>query len=337
MPDDIKQGLQKALAMAVGNNQVRLPRDVSFTKKGDVVTLHFHSIDSNMQTDAGAFEGWLLVLKSLYDGNCYENLCCSWERSYTPNDGHYQRFLYRMIRFRQQVDWFRVAPESEDHLNDSIVLKPDGSTKPDTTFFINMPSRARDITRPNEHENSSRGSEHDLEKYYYSNPTTLLEAIGWQGDLQRQLPVGVFSGSVSDNSRVFSGGKSAVDLWSFDTEKGIALFELKKPDNCKVGAISELFFYCSVIKDVAEGVFQYENPCEYEQRLLAIRRVTGFILAGKLHPLLANGRVVELLNRSFNPQGMFFGYLQYDDNLKIKPLSSEGLPVSLHDDRVLDT
>ena len=95
-------------------------------------------------------------------------------------------------------------------------------------------------------------NEDELEKAFKheSNCGCLMKAIGWDGSLQRQWPVGVFADSVGEGNHVFTGRKSAIDLALFDPAKGAAVFELKKPGNKQVGAISELMFYCNIVRDV---------------------------------------------------------------------------------------
>jgi hypothetical protein len=316
----MQEELRQQLVARVKNAYIRLPRDVSFDKKGNVHTVHFseQAVVANMQANQAAFEGWVLAIKALLgEGGC-QSVQISWESPGNVNDRHYQRFLYRLIRFRQTVDWFLIAPECESLLMASRVLNPDGNPRQDRTLFINSASCSRNSCKGASEESTSRRREHDLELHFCDNSNELLDAISWRGKMQRQLPVGIFEGTVSKSSYVFTGGKSAIDLWASDPNNGVAIFELKTPDNRQIGAISELFFYTSLIKDVAEGVFRYKRDGELEKSIREAKKVSGFIVSGQIHPLLDNEKLFELLNNAFDSREMQFGYIEYDDNLHVR-------------------
>ena len=52
----------------------------------------------------------------------------------------------------------------------------------------------------------------------------------------------------AEGKQIFTGGKSAIDLIGIRDDT-LVLFELKKSGNRKVGAVSELLFYASVMRD----------------------------------------------------------------------------------------
>jgi len=77
--------------------------------------------------------------------------------------------------------------------------------------------------------------------------------------LDRQFPVGVFDGIPTKASAIFTGGKSAIDLVGIGHDSSFWLFELKAEKNIKVGALSELFFYSMVVRDVLLRRFGFDD------------------------------------------------------------------------------
>lgn len=91
----------------VDNSGYPLTSGIGFHKEGRnlVLTLNKRSLVSNMQSDAGAFEGWALCLFANNPG-IYENIFIQWNpiESFDKDGiitdaerGHYYRFLYRLI------------------------------------------------------------------------------------------------------------------------------------------------------------------------------------------------------------------------------------------------
>jgi Holliday junction resolvase-like predicted endonuclease len=117
----------------------------------------------------------------------------------------------------------------------------------------------------------------------------------------RQWPVGLFDGRVSHSSRIFSGGKSAIDLIGI-RGKTLVLIELKKEGNNKVGAISELLFYSSVMRDLLRGKFRFEDRSSDEDCPLTrddianCSEIAAVLLAPSIHPLLSDPKIAAKLN-----------------------------------------
>jgi hypothetical protein len=239
----------------------------------------------------------------------------SWDAPDDLSDRNYQRFLYRLIHFHRQADWLTIAPACKSLLLASRVLKPDGSPVPDSVFFVSGMTPSRDTGVGTGAESAAALEEQYLGLLFSEHPSELLRAISWKGHMQQQLPVGLFDGTISKSTQVFPGGKSAVDLWAFDPDKGLALFELKTADNCKIGAISELFFYTCLIRDLADGLFRFKGDAKPEQSIRNAKAIIGFLVSSHIHPLLDNERLFAILNNAFASQGMCFGYIEYDDDL----------------------
>jgi hypothetical protein len=120
---------------------------------------------------------------------------------------HYNRFIYRVIRFGQLFDWFEIAETNkprvidfESNLNDLIINTP-----------INKASQTS--------ENSS--FEKQIE-YDIKNLDLIREEFQFQC-VNHQLPVGVRKGK----NGVFTGRGSAIDIWGIDHHNKLNIFELK--------------------------------------------------------------------------------------------------------------
>jgi hypothetical protein len=123
--------------------------------------------------------------------------------------------------------------------------------------------------------------------------------------VMRQWPVGLFDGRVASGNRIFTGGKSGIDLVGIRGDT-LVLFELKKHGNEKVGAVSELFFYASVMRDSIGTSAAFEFKSQRARKNCAIApedivpcsRISAVLLAPKLHPLISEPRILECLNQA---------------------------------------
>lgn len=321
MEDDSAELLQ-LLRSGTGNRNVNLPRALRFYKKKGVWEIEMGSeqVIANLQTDIAAFEGWALAMKrwaSLKEPGVEIRL--RWSPPIKANDCSldYERFLYRVIRFDEVVEWFKVARGCSEHLNSSKVLKRNGEPKrTGTQFLVNVPGKR---TKPTGSKagNALPTSERDIEVWFYYHPGKLLESVGWSGKLERQVPVGLFCGAINDGNRVFPGAGGKVDLAAIDSRKGVSLFELKKPQNVKVGAISELLFYAHVVRDIRNGLFEYrpEDTGGFKDAISSKGKVRGFVLANEIHPLL-DKEAFGVLNKAFRGTGVEFGFICYNESLE---------------------
>jgi len=293
---------------------IRIPSQIQFRLADDRCEIYMPAdvVCTNLQQDPAAFEGWVLVLKAWLD--CSVSL--NWEPPVDPMDEHYQRFLYRVIRFNEAVDWFTIYESSMQYLADSLVLNPDGSPKkPQGYFLINAPGKRKDVEVPHRVKTINEMSENELERLISIKSRSLQYSVGLTKDTQvlRQIPVGIFAKKISRNTRVFPGLGGRIDLGAIDDAKGVWLFELKKPGNNKVGVISELLFYSHVIRDVQLGVFVYDEKRkgQNERRLCEAKNIGSFILADRLNGSIDKAALFELLNTAFAKRNERFGYIKY--------------------------
>lgn len=300
------------------NKNVNLPDDVGFYRNKCTWEIEMDSeqVTANLQTDIAAFEGWALAIKrwaGVKEPGLEVHLRWEPPSKYHERYLHYERFLYRVIRFNEAVDWFKVARGCSEHLDKSRVLKRNGEPKKGKApFFVNVPGK-RTKPRAVKARSALDISEREIEVWFYQHPKKLLASIKWRSELERQVPVGVFEGAANSGARVFPGAGGKVDLAAIDSRKGVALFELKKPGNVKVGAISELHFYAQVVQDIRRGVFAYRphDTGGFKDAVSSAGKVRGFVLANRIHPLF-DKKAFGLLNEAFGGAGIEFGFIQYN-------------------------
>jgi hypothetical protein len=97
------------------------------------------------------------------------------------------------------------------------------------------------------------------------------------------------------------------------------LVELKKGGNSKTGAISELLFYASVMRDVLLGKFQFEkratprNCVISPQDIRCCSKIRAILAAPELHPLIRDMSILGELNAAtakyWNALPVHFGAL----------------------------
>lgn len=329
-PEETKVDIIKDLFKS-RNANISWPSGITVTwqcegKKSLRLELDKESCKANMQKDSAAFEGWALVLKAELEDEI-ENIELRWEQPEDPNNLHYQRFLYRVIRFSQAMSWFKVSMSSIKLLEDSCIFEKDGNIKIGSKFYINYGENSKRKIKDGLVFNENKHSEDALEKYIYNNREIFLLGISHDTlSVKRQIPVGIFKDKVSTGAefRVFTGGKSAIDLCGVDKEGNVVVFELKKKGNNTVGCISETIFYTNIIRDVQRGLITYEmeklnKEKDFECKLQKDTTVKGYLLADDIHPLLDNSKLFNLLNSGFLKRNISYGFMRYD----LKNMKSE--------------
>lgn len=235
----------------LNNQHLTLPQGIGFTEQEGTLTMELCAdaiglgkSPKNMQDDSAAFEGWALAIYAhLSDPKVTTITLQAPIPESVPTaitHGHYNRFLYRALRFSEQFrPWFRLAPELSGAV--SRWKAELGSTP----LVNNVPDG----------EAGENGSLENMVEARLAGDNGLLRSIAAAADctiggnpIFRQLPVGLFRGQKSNRTRFFSGGKSAIDLW---TEWGdtISIFELKA-QNEKIGMVTELYFYANYMYDM---------------------------------------------------------------------------------------
>ncbi len=255
--------IYEALLSKVVGSKMNLPMQptIEFGASGDdvrcvEVTLSKQAVCANMQTNAAAFESWIIALKVW---GVIDRAILKWDRPAfaempCPQWCHYQRFLYR-VNFLLKLfgdNWFEI--DSSNNLEECEAIKKINIE--DGKLVLNVP-----------------------DKDNYGNPglakqEALLEAafaplekktLGLLGEffklhtVNRQLPVGLFKGAKSAQTRIFTGGASAIDLVGLGDKNSLWMFELKKKGNSSLGVISELMFYAACMLDLRADRFKLHD------------------------------------------------------------------------------
>jgi hypothetical protein len=309
---------------------IRLPRSIRFTSDGATVRMHLAPacVKANMQDDASSFEGWALALKRWLPEISRVEL--AWDFDGEEGHTHYQRFLYRVRSFKSMFDWFQLGSSCDEELRR---LKTNGAGD---RYLLNTPKRDR-ATPPQSYCASlgdALSSEHKLECFIAENPE-VLKALLHMNTLHRQCPVGVFRNRVKSGAdyEIFPRRHSAIDLWGVDLEaRKLFLFELKKPGNAPMGALSEILFYSCVMEDVQKGRFTFQEP---NDEICSTAAISAYILAPEWHPLI-DKELIQMVNSAFAEQGRRIGLgvievleprpsLDGHDGSPVRPIDMAGL------------
>lgn len=359
MGKDVRETILKQLyGVTDRKRNIRLPGSIVFEEEdGNTLKLLLKErkyvegydgkgghVNYNMQESGVCFEAWALIIKTYCKEykkiklgvKNVEGLYKEWisrkdKNGNTKRNGHVGRFFYRALRFSEQYDWFEldadVAVEvrlfEEQWLNDEKYLcnnipqgKPSGDEK--TTIDENA-------------------FERELAKY-----GVLWRALIGEGDLvftgeeniYRQLPVGLYEEEPAVKNTVFTGGKSAIDMW---TSKGKTIYPIElKYKNEMVGILTEIFFYANYLWDlVREGGFAISVPKKAKEQEEAAASERGYanvkkglytdvkalLLADTYHPLVTK-EVIGTMNQTKRDISAPISYVKYsyeiDDKNELK-------------------
>jgi hypothetical protein len=310
-------------------NSIKLPENISYEPDGDCLCLRLNRkcVTNNMQKDEAAFEGWGLAFK-YFLAKEYKNIVLRWE---PPNDNctkkeyqHYQKFLYRVIKFKELFpSWFSVESSKANLINFCIAPYEKCHVQDNRRFVLNAPTKCR-MDKPQGKSNS----EHYIECMFRGTwRSCLTQAVGIKEEsIDSQLPVGLFYGEINKDCAIFPRQKSAIDLWAV-YDSSLHIFELKTKRNSKVGIISELFCYTMMMEDACQKIFTW--PKDGKGRLSPrqligsgnIKKIHAHFLSPSLHPLIVPG-MIDLLNKSLCDikPNIQFDFLQYSENNNGDPI-----------------
>lgn len=172
-----------------------------------------------------------------------------------------------------------------------------------------------------------RVSESRMEAAFIAHPELLRE---YSNDISRQLPMGLYEGTVEDKNVVFPGDGADLDMWGLSSDKSkMVIYELKilkragveRDKSAMVGIISELMFYANYAYDMYSNQRDQErfdpspvpkkDAREYKRLKDAsegvIDGIQAYFLTDKLHPLITP-RVLKEMNIG----RILYGALKYD-------------------------
>ncbi len=126
----------------------------------------------------------------LKDGANNQNIIISWDKPNLIDNGHYQRFLFRLKHFSQDFNsWFSIDRDCQTFLDDLKIKQAE-------KYLLNIQSKRGDKVSPN--------PEADLEdRFVNKDLREPLMNISNATSLYRQLPVGVFENKVSKKVRQY--------------------------------------------------------------------------------------------------------------------------------------
>lgn len=272
---------EQKLRTRFNNNNLRLPSSIKYEEVGDSLKMYVNHPDKNMQENDSAFEAWSLAFNAVG----YRSVKLDWDESKKRNITqirHYNRFLYRIENFKTLFPWFETRKVKTDHIFGNSVKK-----------YINHGTV--NVSR------SSKGeeSENYYEEQLYNSESFRTEYNIEKGFIERQLPVGIFTGTPpAKDNLLFTGGASAIDLYGIDRDGTFKIFELKvggknKRDNKKAGALSEIFFYWCIINDVISGKIQPTDEGRLRaseltwENIRSSKKVENYLISsGILHPIV---------------------------------------------------
>lgn len=286
--------------------------------KGDAV---------NMQDNAAAFEAWCFIIKAkTYIDDLeikldVEGLTSDMYDKDIPSTGHFGRFLYRILKFKEQYGtWFLLSDELEAMRKNFAAFLSSGK------FVNNEPSKEA------EDDEDALGTEGYVEKRFCDDDSLGKLILGFSGKnvvMNRQLPVGLFKDEKSDATAVFTGKKSAIDFWLLYNNE-LNIYELKAK-NKMVGILTEIFFYSNYMRDV-----YWHNSLETKQNVTIrnpqttdrsydklcdgienITKITGWILADEFHSLITDS-VIMIMNHNETKSELLYRKKQYDLKVDIK-------------------
>lgn len=310
--------MEERLKSESGNKHIKLPGNIEFLEREQEIEMILKEEAAgkgehkkNMQEDDAAFEGWAVILNRYFHKNVILNLDMQSdpEEMNWKGNGHLNRFLYRVMRFWEQYSWFYLSENLEEILFAEGGFS-DWLESNKEKLVNNIPGMLTEETT----ENKEQTSENGIEKAMTGEESILYEIVKGdkENEILRQLPAGLFLGTVKAENEVFPGKKAAVDLWTWDEDKLYA-FELKY-QNQMVGMITEIFFYANYLYDlVVEKIFTlnakstekrgYHNLLENE-----FTEICGVMMTDEIHPLI-DDKVLEILNKNqFTDDGIKIEY-----------------------------
>lgn len=292
------------------SEHIQLPSQIKFIEKeGKIEMLLMEEAfgkgekNENMQEHSAAFEGWAVILKRYLGKDIKLDIAFSLNleelNGEFEGNGHYKRFLYRVLRFEEQYSkWFSLS----ENLNTFLFseggfcewLKKNGKD-----FTNNVPLKEKAVP------SNDKISENWVEGTLAGQESILQDLIKKENSERNEIfcqhPVGLFSHEVTAKNEVFARGNAAVDLWTWDGDKFYA-FELKYK-NKMVGIITELFFYANYLYDLLIKKNFKLNEKRTKKRgycnLLGneFKEICAYMLVDEMHPLI-DEKVLEILNDS---------------------------------------
>lgn len=327
MNHTVKEKLKEKLKKMYGKKSINitLPADIKFVEKDTEIEMILQKEaigkgkkNKNMQKDAAAFEGWAVILKRYFPEKNIKleaavELDLEEEKENFVGNGHFNRFLYRALRFQEQYRWFSLSLNLE-----KVIFGKDGfrdwieENSQRLTNNIPKKNSVKSIEKTDQiHESwierSMAGEESILHK-------VIEDDVHERNEVFRQLPVGLFLDTVATKNEVFIRKKAAIDLWTWSGEQ-LYIFELKYK-NKKIGIITEIFFYANYMYDLhIKEYFNRDKSGSVERgynNLLAnpFTEIYAVMVADEFHPLI-DDEVLQILNSNKSGKTIKYKRVKY--------------------------
>ncbi len=325
-----KDELAKIFKDKFHNGSIRMPGNIDIFEDGEYIVLKFLNKRSvglakennlNMQDTNASFEGWAAAIYAHYGKEKGKKIkldvAFELEKERIEGNGHYARFLYRILRFSEQYEWFELSESLEEVKDIFAEFIVDNKGK----LTNNCPDSNGKELDEQEENNNGACSEHIVELWMInSGRKALCNALGLdeQTTIYNQLPVGLFRGSAATANRIFTGGKSAIDMWTITDDK-FYMLELKFC-NKMIGIVTEAFFYINFVRDLMtlDGDFVLNKAVKnkdvrgYGELINSEHKCKEFcsvMLVDAIHPLI-NMETEAVLND--NNKGIEYRRIKYD-------------------------
>ena len=261
--------------------------------------------ESNMQTSAGAFDGWLFAIRHWCNVRKFHIELQDGAQLTGTHGGRTQFRLRKLAELLGQEISFGETLKSEMTKH---------AWQPGLGVWLNVAgSMHGPKTAP-----YTLVKESDLEIalcYDADLSGQLVEKFGLirrphakyadaMPALCRQFPVGVFSKDPAKTRKydiICPKGKSAIDLVGVDIKQAFHIFELKKPNAISVGALSELLFYANLMHEARKGgaISFSAGKSDPEARVHgndvhASTAIRAHLLVPDRHPLLPDDFFAEI-------------------------------------------
>lgn len=268
------------------NKNLRLPSGMDFNIHDKVLTIKMEEkgLMNNMQTDASAFEGWAICLKAWLPEYITEVIIAGDVLSFpkgektTTEEMHYNRFLYRLLKFTETYDWTKT----NDYADAIKQFK-------DCQLVVNVPNK--------DAEEGASHKESKLERAYCVKNKTFYNTI------DHQLPVRLFKKEVKISNALTPGG--FIDIWSIK-EDVLNIYELKIRSHTHVGIISELMYYLNVVTDIMTSKISIPMSTQFRSQdkffdlyqKKSCKKINAYLLTDILHPMIEKKKevVLKILN-----------------------------------------
>lgn len=338
---------QRSILTSIGVTLRDFPKSIelAYTSPKLVMTLTKEaagfSNPINMQDTRACFEAWCLIIKAKTEEQKKEpkleivldvkDITVADYDGKIPKNGHWGRFLYRILKFSEQYkDWFQLSTRLEK-------LKDKFKTYLDSHKFV--------TSAPSD-EPKKDIANYNLESYV---EYLFCDSISAQKDIlnlpsvttiDRQLPVSLFESTKLGTNEVFTRGKSAIDFWALVGDT-INVYELKS-DNPMVGIITEIFFYSNYVHDVfiSNSLDHGKGSVEIEDGTYRSydkikgnkgKKVKGIMLSNSnrkgWHSSLdkpTRNKVKEIMNENDMSEAIQYEFLEY----QLNPLKIGGYYIS---------